>query len=270
MTQTPPNRRITLGQLRQSTAYTASDTQVNITLRPVGDVPKDFPLSVIAYDRGVGVLDLIVDLPEGLSLVFAPSDEDTEMLRRKGIDAYNCGVDRGANPYSYEASRAWDSGWMQAQQAHIEALPEIGAAPPVDEMRRLVLELQELRDEGTQGPLVDEIEIDGQRYAVSIDDLPDDEPEITTPNIAWIAGANAPGDLPFDGVGRYASWWAAKEYLDRGLMDAAIEALDDGRNDDADRHHEARTDLANAEDGEGWCMLVCGQLWWLHEIADHG
>lgn len=43
--------------------------------------------------------------------------EQLEALRREGIDAFNMGKSRHSNPYSYEASRAWDSGWLQAQQA---------------------------------------------------------------------------------------------------------------------------------------------------------
>jgi len=46
---------------------------------------------------------------------------DTEQHRREGIDAYDAGQPRSSNPYSYEASRAWDSGWLQGQQAAQEA-----------------------------------------------------------------------------------------------------------------------------------------------------
>lgn len=45
---------------------------------------------------------------------------DSEKFRREGIDAYGAGKPRSANPYSFEASRAWDSGWLQAAQAAAE------------------------------------------------------------------------------------------------------------------------------------------------------
>jgi hypothetical protein len=49
------------------------------------------------------------------------TDEQKQALieehRREGIDAYDAGQPRSSNPYSYEASRAWDSGWLQGQQA---------------------------------------------------------------------------------------------------------------------------------------------------------
>ncbi len=46
---------------------------------------------------------------------------DVEKFRLQGIDAYDAGQPRSANPYSYEASRAWDSGWLQGRQAAEEA-----------------------------------------------------------------------------------------------------------------------------------------------------
>ena len=44
-----------------------------------------------------------------------------EQHRREGIDAYDAGLILVYNPYSYGASRAWDSGWLQGQQAAEEA-----------------------------------------------------------------------------------------------------------------------------------------------------
>lgn len=45
---------------------------------------------------------------------------DSEKFRREGIDAHGAGTPRTGNPYSFEASRAWDSGWLQAAQAAAE------------------------------------------------------------------------------------------------------------------------------------------------------
>lgn len=122
MTQTPPNNPVTLGHFRASTGYTAADTQINVTLRPKDDTAQDFPATMIAYDRAVGILDLIVDLPEGVSIVRC-NETDAERCRTEGIDAHLAGKDRSANPYSWEASRAWDSGWMQAAHAQVDTAP---------------------------------------------------------------------------------------------------------------------------------------------------
>lgn len=51
-----------------------------------------------------------------------------ERLRKMGIDAHWAGAPRAANPFAYEASQAWDSGWLQAQQAQQEE--EASAQPP--------------------------------------------------------------------------------------------------------------------------------------------
>lgn len=44
--------------------------------------------------------------------------QSLDIFYTRGIDAYNRGEPRSANPYSYEASRSWDSGWMHANEAH--------------------------------------------------------------------------------------------------------------------------------------------------------
>lgn len=65
MTQRPP---LTVGSLRAALAYISSDSRVNITLRPVGDMAQDMPVTC-GYDRALGIFDMVVDLPEGVTLV---------------------------------------------------------------------------------------------------------------------------------------------------------------------------------------------------------
>lgn len=48
------------------------------------------------------------------------SQNSLEELRKEGIDAYNAGRSRSDNPYSYEASNAWDAGWVQAWTVDME------------------------------------------------------------------------------------------------------------------------------------------------------
>lgn len=268
MTQTPPNNPVTLGHFRASTGYTAADTQINITLRPKGDTPQDFPATMIAYDRAVGILDLIVDLPEGVSIVHssdtAPVDKAVKFIFEE---------DDNGEPTTNQIACA-----VQAEPADVAHL----LAQPVGLDGRSAWTWLRLKD----GTLMLVTYPSGDTY-VELSDKgvcdwvwqgeSEQKVEPARPRKVWSSGWNVPGYAPDDEPMNFDTWSAAQLALDDELMRADIEALNDGRNDAADAYEAARLSLANAEERINWSERVGNYVWWVQEIVlpesdepDHG
>ena len=268
MTQAPPANPITLGHFRASTGYTAADTQINVTLRPKGDTPQDFPATMIAYDRAVGILDLIVDLPEGVSIMHssdtAPVDKPVKFIFEE---------DDNGEPTTNQIACA-----VQAEPADVAHL----LAQPVGLDGRSAWTWLRLKD----GTLMLVTYPSGDTYVELSDKGVCDwvwqgesaqAVEPVRPRKVWSSGWNVPGYLPDDEPMNLDTWSAARDALMEELERARDEATDDGVADDNNPYIDAIDDLSDAEDGINWCQRVGNYVWWVQEIVlpegdepDHG
>lgn len=67
---------ISVGALRHALAMRPTEARVNITIVPQGDTAQDFDIHSMHWDDAVDTFDLVVNLPEGVSLVHSAPSPD--------------------------------------------------------------------------------------------------------------------------------------------------------------------------------------------------
>lgn len=273
-----PNNYPSVGALRAVLAYVSSDTRVNVTLKPHGDVAQDFAVTGIGHDRAVGIIDLLVDMPEGVTLVHGglPSfDKDTYARQLALVTNELYAAAQDCHP---EVSDAIDN--LRDLTAHFVAnvgsisttdfiaLANTKPTPaPANDLGRLAAELQALRKQGVLGPLADDVVIDGVSYLVTITtEVEDVEPAPAAPKRVWSCGWNIPGYLPDDEPMNFDTWKdaavALSEALYQAAEDRAEQALDQALDYDTARH-----DLEAVAPEHNWSYRIGNYVWWLQNIV---
>ena len=254
---------ISVGALRHALAMRPTEARVNITIVPQGDTAQDFDLHSMHWDDAVDTFDLVVNLPEGVSLVHsAPSPSQVPPAVSTPTPDYV----RYATIFAADVSLAAQMDSELNTEEFCQLSIDIGkiAAKRNDAARAAgedfypvaFVEQAARRFNVKSNATLDELLAAGQRECDSL---------AGKPRKVWSSGWNIPGYLPEVDPMNFDTWVDARDALSEALHQAA----DDTSIPHAE--HQAYLDaidrLSRAEDGIDWCERVGNYVWWVQQIV---
>ena len=241
---------ISVGALRHALAMRPTEARVNITIVPQGDVAQDFNIHSMHWDDAVDTFDLVVNLPEGVSLTHNTPTPD--YVRYAVIFAADvtpgAQMESGLNTEEF-AQLAIDIGKIAAKRNN--AARAAGEDfYPVAFVEQAAQRLNELPHS-----TFDELLVAGQVESDSI---------ARRPRKVWSSGWNVSGYLPEVEPMNFPTWVEARD----ALVEALHEAMDVSMSDEeATLYDAAIADLNTAEEGIDWCWRVGNYVWWVQQIV---